>query len=51
MDETNSGLVVLGGLVMSVLAIGPKVCVLKLTDGDGFLRVIQFYSTHSFGGK
>jgi hypothetical protein len=36
--------VALGGLVVSVLATGPKV-------RDGFLRVIKIRSTTSFGGE
>jgi hypothetical protein len=38
----------LGGLVVSVLATGPKVRGFK---PDGFLRVIKICSTTSFGGE
>jgi hypothetical protein len=37
--------------MVSVLAIGPKVCGLKPARGDGFLRVIKIRSTLSFGGE
>jgi hypothetical protein len=42
-------LVVLGGLLVIVLAIGPKVCAFKPGRGDGFLRAIEIRSTTSFG--
>jgi hypothetical protein len=45
---TTEYLVALGGLVVSVLATGPKV---RGFDGDGFLRVIKIRSTTSFGGE
>jgi hypothetical protein len=38
----------LGGLVVSVLATGPKAIP---TEVDGFLRVIKIRSTTSFGGE
>jgi hypothetical protein len=38
----------LGGVVVSVLATGPKVCGFQLGQGDGFLRTIKIRSTHSF---
>jgi hypothetical protein len=40
----------LGGVMVGVLAIGPKVPGFKRCRGDGFLKVIQIYSTISFGG-
>jgi hypothetical protein len=39
----------LGGVAVSVLAIGPKGRVFKPDQGDGFLREIQIRSTPSFG--
>jgi hypothetical protein len=38
----------LGGVVVSVLATGPKVCGLEPGQGDGFLRAIKIRSTPSF---
>jgi hypothetical protein len=40
----------LGGVMVTVLAIGPKVCRFKPGQGDGFLRLIKIRSTPSFGG-
>jgi hypothetical protein len=39
----------LGGVVVSVLATGPKGCGFKPGRGDGFLRAIKISSTSSFG--
>jgi hypothetical protein len=39
----------LGGVVVSVLATGPKVRGFKAGRGDGFLRAIKIRSTSSFG--
>jgi hypothetical protein len=39
----------LGGVMVSVLVIGPKVCGFKPGGGDGFLREIKIRSTPSFG--
>jgi hypothetical protein len=39
----------LGGVVVSVLATGPKGCRFKPSQGDGFLRAIKIRSTPSFG--
>jgi hypothetical protein len=39
----------LGGVVVSVLATGPKVCGFEPGQGDGFLRAIKTRSTPSFG--
>jgi hypothetical protein len=39
----------IGGVVVSVLATGPKVCRFELSQGNGFLRAIQICSTPSFG--
>jgi hypothetical protein len=39
----------LGGVVVSVLATGPKGCGLIPGRADGFLRAIKFRSTPSFG--
>jgi hypothetical protein len=39
----------LGGVVVSVLATGPKVCEFEPGQGDGFLRAIKIRSTPSFG--
>jgi hypothetical protein len=36
-----------GGVVVSVLATGPKGCGSEPGQGDGFLRAIQVCSTHS----
>jgi hypothetical protein len=41
----------LSGILVSMLAIGPKVCGFKPGWGDGFLRVIKIPSMPSFGGK
>jgi hypothetical protein len=41
----------LGGVIVSVLAIGPKVRGFKRGRGDGFLRTIEIRSTLSFGGE
>jgi hypothetical protein len=41
----------LSGVMVSVLAIGPKVRRFKPNQGNGFLRVIKFHSTPSFGGE
>jgi hypothetical protein len=38
----------LGGVVVSVLATGPKVCGFEPGQGDGFLRAIKISSTTSF---
>jgi hypothetical protein len=38
----------LSGVVVSVLAIGPKGCRFKPSRGDGFLMMIKFCSTPSF---
>jgi hypothetical protein len=37
----------LGGVVVSVLDTGPKVCGFEPGQGDGFLRAIKILSTHS----
>jgi hypothetical protein len=39
----------LGGVVVSVLATGPKGRRFEPGQGDGFLRAIQIHSTPSFG--
>jgi hypothetical protein len=39
----------LGGLLVSVLATGPKVRAFKPCRGDGFLKAINIRSTLSFG--
>jgi hypothetical protein len=39
----------LGGVVVSVLATGPKGCGFEIGQGDGFLRAIKIRSTPSFG--
>jgi hypothetical protein len=44
-------IVVLGGIVISVLAIGPKIRGFKPGRCDGFLRAIKICSTSSFGGE
>jgi hypothetical protein len=41
----------LGGVMVSVLAIGFKVSGFKLGQGDAFLRAIKIRTTPSFGGK
>jgi hypothetical protein len=38
----------LGGVVVSVLATGPKGCGFDPGQDDGFLRTIQIHSTPSF---
>jgi hypothetical protein len=42
---------VVGGLVVSVPAIGPKIHGFKRSWGNGFLRAIKIHSTTSFGGE
>jgi hypothetical protein len=37
----------LGGVVVSLLSTGPKVCRFEPGQGDGFLRVIKIRSTPS----
>jgi hypothetical protein len=39
----------LGGIVVSVLATGPKGCRFEPSRGDGFLRMIKICGTPSFG--
>jgi hypothetical protein len=41
----------LSGVMVSVFAIGPKVCGFKPGRGDGFLRAIKMHITPSFGGE
>jgi hypothetical protein len=41
----------LSGVVVSVLATGPKDCGFKPSRGNQFLRMIKFHSTSSFGWK
>jgi hypothetical protein len=41
----------LGGVVVSVLAAGPKGYRFKPGQGDGFLRAIKIRSTPSFGSE
>jgi hypothetical protein len=41
----------LGGLIVSILATGPKVCRLKPLWGDGFLRVIKSAQCLPLEGK
>jgi hypothetical protein len=43
--------VFLGGVVVIVFAIGPKVRGLKPGKDDGFLRAIEIRNTTLFGGK
>jgi hypothetical protein len=38
----------LSGVVVNVLATGPKGCAFKPGQGDGFLRAIKIHSTPSF---
>jgi hypothetical protein len=45
-NRLNSGL---GGVVVNVLATGPKDCGLETGHGDGFLRAIKICSTPSLG--
>jgi hypothetical protein len=46
-----SGLSRLGGVVVSVLAAGPKGRGFKTARGDGFLRATKIRSTPSSDGK
>jgi hypothetical protein len=48
---SNHIYVALGGLVVIVVATGPKVRGFKPGRGDGFLRAIKIRSTPSFGGE
>jgi hypothetical protein len=41
----------LGGVMVNVLAIGPKFHGFKPRRGDGFLMVIRIGSTSPFGGE
>jgi hypothetical protein len=41
----------LGGVMLSVLAIGPKVREFKSCRRDGFLKAIRIRSTSFFGGE
>jgi hypothetical protein len=41
----------LGGVMVSMLAIGPKVCMFRLDQGSGFLRAIKIHTMPSFGGE
>jgi hypothetical protein len=43
--------VVLRGLVVTVLASGPRFAGLSQAEGDGFLTAIKIRSTPSFGGE
>jgi hypothetical protein len=51
MPQSTYDLVVLGGVMVSVFAIGPKVRGFKPGRGDGLLRAIKIRSTPSFGGE
>jgi hypothetical protein len=44
-------MLVFGGLVVSALAIGPKVRGFRSQRGRGFLRAVKIRSTPSFGGE
>jgi hypothetical protein len=48
LTENNLGRSCLGGVVVSVLATGPKGHGFEPGQGDGFLRVIKIRSTPSF---
>jgi hypothetical protein len=41
----------LGGVVVMVLAIGPKLTGSNPAEGDGLLMAIKIHSTTSFGGE
>jgi hypothetical protein len=41
----------LTGVMISMFAIGPKVCGFKPNRGDGFLRVIKIRNAPSFRGE
>jgi hypothetical protein len=43
--------VVLGGVMVTVLAIGPRVRASVPAESDGFLRAIKIRCTTSFGGE
>jgi hypothetical protein len=43
--------VALGGLVVACLPLGPRFAGSNPAEDDGFLRVIKFRSTTSFGGE
>jgi hypothetical protein len=49
--ENEQNVSCLGGVMVSMLAIGPKVRGLKPGQGDGFLRAIKIHSMPSFGGE
>jgi hypothetical protein len=48
-DARNRVHILLGGVVVSVLATGPKRRGFKSDRGDGFLRAIKIRNTNSFG--
>jgi hypothetical protein len=41
----------IGDIVVTVLAIGPKVRWFRPADDNGFLRAIEIHNTTSFGGE
>jgi hypothetical protein len=43
--------VVVGGLMVSVFSLHPRLAGSNLAEGDGFLRATKICSTPSFGGK
>jgi hypothetical protein len=47
-SKRKTMLSLLGGVMFSVVAIGPKVRGFKTGRGNGFLRAIEIHSTHSF---
>jgi hypothetical protein len=51
MEELSASEVLLGGVMDSVFATGPKVREFKPGRGDRFLRTIKIRSKTSFGGE
>jgi hypothetical protein len=49
--EVRVTVVILGGIVVSVLAIGPRVVGFKPGRGDGFFKGDEMCSTLYFGGE
>jgi hypothetical protein len=49
--SVNSTVSCLGGVMVSMLTIGPKDLRFKPDRGDQFLRVIKIHSMPSFGGE
>jgi hypothetical protein len=49
--ESGTMKVALGGLMVTVLAIGPRFAGSNPTEGDGFFRTIKICNKPAFGGE